>query len=211
MKIKSVDFAGAIGGPDGSPPGELPEIAFAGRSNVGKSSLINTLLGRTRSKVARVSQQPGKTQEINFYRVRAALPGAGDRRFFLVDLPGYGFAKVPASLREKWAELIEGYLTRSPRLRGVVQLIDGRHGLTATDREMVQYLGGVGVPALFVLTKADKLKRSERQRKLRDVIADLGVEEDQVLLFSAKTGEGRRPLLASLSHLLLTPDEESER
>lgn len=210
MKIKSVEFAGAIAEPGGAPPDSLPEVAFAGRSNVGKSSLINTLLGRTRSKIAHVSQRPGKTQEINFYRVRARLPRRGDREFFLVDLPGYGFARVPAEMRERWTALIEGYLSESPRLHGIVQLIDGRHGLTGTDRKMVRYLGAIGRPALFVLTKADKLKRSRRQQQLDDVVEELDVDRDQVLLFSAKTGEGRDTLLKSLGHLLAAAEEETE-
>ncbi|MFW6080028.1 MAG: ribosome biogenesis GTP-binding protein YihA/YsxC [Gemmatimonadota bacterium] len=209
MRIKSVDFAGAIAKPGGEPPGALPEIAFAGRSNVGKSSLINRLLGRTRTNVARVSRRPGKTREINFYRVRAALAGgAGDIEFFLVDLPGYGYARVPEAVRERWADLIEGYLSASPRLRGVVQLVDGRHGLTGTDRTLVRYLAGLGLPVLFVLTKADKVKRSKRRPTVEEVVEELDVDRDQVLLFSAKTGEGRETLLESLEHLLRSAEDE---
>jgi len=126
-----VDFAGAIGQLKQPPPesavGAL-QVAFAGRSNVGKSSLINRLLGRTRTAIARVSAEPGKTQEINFYDVRSDLGS-----FFLVDLPGYGYAKVPQGLREKWRPLIHGFLANNPDLRGVVQLVDVRNGPSDED------------------------------------------------------------------------------
>jgi GTP-binding protein EngB required for normal cell division len=121
VKLKSVEFAGAIGRPGQDPPGTLPQVAFAGRSNVGKSSLINRLLHRHRKQIARVSASPGKTQEINFYQIRAELDGRDDD-FFLVDLPGYGFARAPKAVRDSWRPLIEGYLKKSDELLGVVQL-----------------------------------------------------------------------------------------
>lgn len=204
MRFKSVEFAGAIARPGAqSAPGRLPEIAFSGRSNVGKSSLINRLLGRTRHGVARVSARPGKTQEINFYRVRAAAPQ--DIEFFLVDLPGYSFARVPAAVREQWRPLIEGYLSASRELRGVVQLIDARHDPTADDRRMVRYLAALGTPTLFALTKIDKLGRSHRQSRVSRTVEMLGVDTEQVIHFSATTGEGRELLLDSLAELLTHP------
>lgn len=203
MRILSVEFAGAIGRPDQAPPGRLPQVAFSGRSNVGKSSLINRLLGRTRKQLARVSATPGKTQEINFYRVRAAAEDEHRFEFFLVDLPGYGFARVPKELRARWGPLIEGYLRGSRELQGVVQLIDARHGPTADDRKMVRFLAELGVPTLFALTKADKLSRRERDRSIPKIIAALEADPEQVLLFSAKTGEGRDELLATLEALLV--------
>ncbi|MGH7449286.1 MAG: ribosome biogenesis GTP-binding protein YihA/YsxC, partial [Longimicrobiales bacterium] len=136
MKLKTVEFAGAIARPGQDPPGTLPQVAFAGRSNVGKSSLVNRLLGRHRKQIARVSASPGKTQEINFYRIRAEIDGADDD-FFLVDLPGYGFARAPKQLRESWGPLIEGYLKASAELLGVVQLIDGRRDPTEADLRMI--------------------------------------------------------------------------
>ena len=202
MKIKAVEFAGALARPGAKPPDRLKQVAFSGRSNVGKSSLINRLLGRTRARVARVSATPGKTREINFYRVSASLDDGEDVEFFLVDLPGYGYARVPLAMRRGWRPLIEGYLTETPDLIGVVQLIDSRHEPTAEDRAMVRFLAARGVPTLFVLTKVDKLSRSRRPAHLRRIMQELGVEPEQVVAFSAKTGEGRDELLESLGELL---------
>jgi GTP-binding protein len=156
--------------------------------------LINTLLRRTRKKLAHVSATPGKTQALNFYRV--------NDDFFLVDLPGYGYARVPGSTRDAWAELIEWYLGQSGRVRGVVHLVDARHPPTKHDIRMVEYLAGVGVPTLIVLTKVDKLKRTERERSVPRASKALGVEESQLLPFSSKTGEGREDLLEALDELL---------
>ena len=187
-----MEFAGAVGEPGQSPPGDLPQVAVAGRSNVGKSSLINALLGR--DKLARVSKRPGKTREINFYEV--------DGRFYVVDLPGYGFAKAPRDVRQKWGPLVESYLATSGRLLGVVVLVDSRHGPTDDDAQMVDYLARLEIPALFVLTKVDKLNRSERRKALRDARESLGVPRDQILATSALTGEGTEELLASLGALV---------
>lgn len=209
MKIKHVEFAGAIGQVGQAPPGSLPQIAFSGRSNVGKSSLINRLLGRTRSHVARVSSRPGKTQEINFYEVRASLTDDRPVRFYLVDLPGYGYAKVPQEIRAKWRPLIEGYLAGSRELLGVVQLIDARHGPTADDLRMVDYLAQTEIPALFVLTKVDKLRTRERQANIPSIAGRLGVDPDDVVPFSSLSGEGREDLLASLETLLSESEDAS--
>lgn len=199
MKIGTVEYAGTVVDPAAPPPGTLPQVAFSGRSNVGKSSLINTLLRRTRAKIARVSATPGKTQALNFYRV--------NDRFFLVDLPGYGFARVPQGTRDAWAGLIEGYLAGSRHLRGVVHLVDARHAPTKHDRQMVAYLAEVGVPALIVMNKMDKLSRSERRRALDRAAETLDVEEAQLLAFSSKTGEGRDELLEAIESLI---DAEAE-
>jgi GTP-binding protein len=202
VKLKAVEFAGAIGRPDQAPPGLLPQIAFAGRSNVGKSSLINRLLERHRKEIARVSARPGKTQEINFYRVRAGLDGGEEAEFFLVDLPGYGFARAPKAIREAWRPLIQDYLGRTDELLGVVQLIDARHDPTADDLRMIDYLASIEMPTLCVLTKIDKLKGTERERRMEKAPTQLGVDAEQVLPFSSTTGEGRDLLLESLEHLL---------
>ncbi len=203
MHIKSVEFIGAIGQVGQAAPEAargLPQVAFSGRSNVGKSSLINRLLGRTRTPIARVSQQPGKTQEINFYQVRT------DRgEFCLVDLPGYGYARVPQALRERWQPLIDGYLRGSADLVGVVQLIDIRHGPTADDSRAIEYLAEAGIPVLFALTKSDKLTATRRTKAVREIVKALDLAPDQVIPFSATTGEGREDLIESLA-ALIAPD-----
>jgi GTP-binding protein len=201
VKLRSVEFAGAIGRPGQDPPGTLPQVAFAGRSNVGKSSLINRLLDRHRKQIARVSASPGKTQEINFYRIVADLDGERDE-FFLVDLPGYGYARAPKAVRDAWRPLIESYLARATELLGVVQLIDARHDPTTDDLRMVEYLASIEMPTLFVLTKVDKLKPAERERRFRAAVDELGVDAEQIVPFSAVTGEGRDDLLDTLRHLL---------
>ncbi len=197
MKIRTVAYAGTIARPGGAGPDRLPQIAFSGRSNVGKSSLINTILGRTRARIAHVSATPGKTQALNFYRV--------NDRFYLVDLPGYGYARVPESVRRTWGELIEWYLAEEPALRGVVHLVDARHSPTEHDRTMVGYLGERQLPTLVVLTKMDKLKRSQRPAALERALHELNVDEDQLVPFSSRTGEGREELLGALDDLLDGP------
>ena len=194
MKIRTVEYAGTIVTAGGKAPGTLPQIAFSGRSNVGKSSLINMLLRRTRKKIAYVSSTPGKTQALNFYCV--------NDKFFLVDLPGYGYARVPEAKRETWTGLIEWYLSSSGKVRGVVHLVDSRHPPTGHDLSMVSYLGEIGLPALIVLTKVDKLKKAELERSRARALEALGIEESQLVPFSAKTGEGRDALLAALDELL---------
>ena len=202
MLIRKVEFVGAIANPQQKPPGELPQVAFSGRSNVGKSSLINTVLNRTRSPVARVSSTPGKTREINFFRVTAVTEADQPLEFFLVDLPGYGYAKVPQAVKQQWQKLMEWYLRNTPQLRGVVQLIDVRHDPTEGDHTMIRYLTETETPALFVLTKVDKLTRSARGSQVRGVVRALGVDADQVIEFSAVTGEGKTDLLDTLEAIL---------
>jgi GTP-binding protein len=200
MRIKSVDFAGAIGQMGQAGPetvAHLPQVAFAGRSNVGKSSLINRVLGRTRTPIARVSQSPGKTQEINFYHVRAE-----PLDFCLVDLPGYGFARVPKAVRERWQPLINSFLTGNERLEGVVQLIDMRHGPTKEDLGAIEYLAQLQLPALIVFTKADKLTATERRKAMEKLPQRLGIDPDQSLPVSAHSGEGIEDLLDTLEALL---------
>jgi len=197
MKIHTVEYAGTIAAPGGVPPGKLPQIAFSGRSNVGKSSLINVLLRRTRKKIARVSGTPGKTQALNFYKV--------NDHFFLVDLPGYGYAQVPQATRDAWAGLIEWYLGKSGSVQGVVHLVDARHKPTEHDLRMVSYIAEVGLPTLVVLTKTDKLKRSERKKSISRALEALAIEESQMVPFSSKTGEGREELLEALDELVGSP------
>ena len=179
-------------------PGDLPQVAFSGRSHVGKSSLINVLLGRTRKKVAHVSATPGKTQMLNFYRV--------NDRFFLVDLPGVGYAKAPTPVRESWKRLVEWYLSRPAGVCGVVHLVDGRHAPSKLDHEMMEYLGEVGVPVLVILTKMDKVPMGKREETVGSAARELNIDPEQLLAFSSKTGEGRDSLLTALDDLL--PPEE---
>jgi GTP-binding protein len=205
VKIRTVEFVGAVAQPGGPAPGGLPEIAFSGRSNVGKSSLINRLLGRTRTPIARVSGTPGKTREINFYRVNGLAGSDEPVEFHLVDLPGYGYARVPLEVRGSWKPLIEGYLGGSGDLRGVVQLVDVRHGPTADDLRMLDFLSSIQVPTLVVPTKVDKLKPAARAQRVREIAADLEVDMDQIVPFSAHTGEGRDALLEALTSLVEEP------
>jgi GTP-binding protein len=163
------------------PSNGLPEIAFAGRSNVGKSSLINILLGRRR--LAQTSSTPGKTRMLNFFSVNGA--------FYFVDLPGYGYAKVSKEMRKQWQTLVEPYLQNRESLRGVVQLMDLRHEPTRSDRELLEWLDFHDIPVLAVLTKADKLSRGRAHAALLEARKILGRKEGQCLSFSILTAEGR--------------------
>lgn len=160
---------------------DLPEICFCGRSNVGKSSLINKILGR--KSIARVSSKPGKTITINFYKVDS---------FRLVDLPGYGYAKVSFSERERWSELMEGYFKSNRNIKMAFQLIDMRHPATDFDLSMLDFLSQMGIPFTVVLTKADKLNKSETEKRLSLIKEELGefAEDTQIIPFSVNNGEG---------------------
>jgi GTP-binding protein len=178
---------------DDRPPPPLPEIAFSGRSNVGKSSLLNVLLRRKR--LAMTSARPGKTQTLNFYDVDGAC--------WFVDLPGYGYARAPAAVRRAWRPMVEGYLRGSPDLAGVVQLVDSRHDPTPEDRRMLAFLTDAGIPALVVLTKVDKLAPTRRRARLAAIASQLGVaDEEQVVPFSAVTREGREDILRAIEGLV---------
>ena len=202
LVIRSLDFAGGMASTGGwRPEPKLPEVAFAGRSNVGKSSLLNRLVRRKR--FARVSNTPGRTREINFFVV--------NQQFVLVDLPGYGYARISKEKRAEWRPLIEGYLRSSPELRGIVQLLDVRHEPTSDDRQMLAFLAELGVPTLFALTKIDKLRPAQRAARLPELMAILGVAEEQVIPFSAVTGEGRDELAAAVVALLEQPAWKVER
>jgi len=198
--IRSVEFAGAVATTGGPIPGDLPQVAFSGRSNVGKSSLINVLLQRTRKKVAHVSAKPGKTQTLNFYRV--------NDHFFLVDLPGFGYARAPGPVREGWREMVEWYLSGGKQLRGVVHLVDGRHPPARLDLEMMEYLGDLGIPALVVLTKMDRVPKGKQSKTVESAAEALRLEPEQLLPFSSRTREGRDLLLDALEELLPSPEEK---
>jgi GTP-binding protein len=197
-----VEFVGAVAKPGDPAPAMLPQIAFSGRSNVGKSSLINRFLGRNRKQLARVSATPGKTQQINFYRVRADLSTGTDAQFLLADLPGYGFAQVPLAVRQAWRPLIDSYLSSATDLRGVVQLIDIRRDPHADDRKMLAFLSDLGLPTLVVLTKSDKLPPSQRSAREEELVRALELDAEQVVAVSARTGDGCDTLSAGLDALL---------
>ena len=202
LVIRSLEFLGGMASVGGwRPESSLPEIAFAGRSNVGKSSLLNRLIHR--KKVARVSNTPGRTREVNFFKVNDA--------FILVDLPGYGYARVSKEQRAEWRPLIEEYMRRSTQLRGIVQLIDVRHDPTEDDRQMLDFLGEIGVPTIVVLTKIDKLTAKQQADRIFAVARDLALDSEQVIPFSAVTGEGRNDLAEAVEALLQQPSWKDEQ
>lgn len=181
MKIKTAEFMLGAARLDQLPAGGLPEVALAGRSNVGKSSLLNRLTGRR--KLARISKTPGKTRELNLYRI--------DSKLILVDLPGYGYAKVPDAVKNKWAGLIESYLHEREELAGIVHLVDSRHAPSVDDVQMHDWIKHYDVPALIAATKADKITKSKRADSLKTIRRTLDPsEETPIVMFSATTGEG---------------------
>lgn len=193
MKITSAEFIKSAVRPDQYPKTGLPEVAFAGRSNVGKSSLINALLGRR--KLAQTSATPGKTRLVNFFSVNG--------RFSFVDLPGYGFARVSRAEKESWGPMVETYLRESARLRLVVSILDVRHDPTDQDRDLIEWLRHYGRRHLIVLTKSDKLSRGEALKRRRQIASLLELGEDEApILFSAQTGEGKAEVWRQIGRAL---------
>lgn len=185
MIIKSVNLETVCGVSSKLPENSLPEFAFAGKSNVGKSSLINALINR--KAYARTSSQPGKTQTINFYNV--------NDRLYYVDLPGYGYAKVSVSAKEKWGKMIEGYLQKSQVLKMVFLLIDIRHEPSANDRMMYDWIIYNGYQPVIIATKLDKINRSQVQKHVKILRQGLGMDKDGILIpFSAETKQGREEI-----------------
>ncbi|HKR07835.1 MAG TPA: ribosome biogenesis GTP-binding protein YihA/YsxC [Gemmatimonadaceae bacterium] len=191
--IRNVEFLGGMSEKGGwRPPSDLPEIAFAGRSNVGKSSLLNTLVRR--KSFARVSRTPGRTREINFFRI--------NNGFVLVDLPGYGYARVSKEKKAEWRPLIEAYLRRTTQLRGIVLLLDIRREPSDDDRAMLDFLADVEVPTIVALTKSDKLSKTAAGVRATEISRALALEPDQVIQFSSQTGDGREDLLEAILDLV---------
>lgn len=180
MNFNTAVFEAAFGTFGQLPPSELPEVVFSGRSNVGKSSLLNKIFAR--KALARVSSVPGKTITINFYRV-------GDVRF--ADLPGYGYAKVPMKEKLRWSKMMEGYFSSGRDIRLVVQLVDMRHPPTADDISMLHFLKELNFPFIVVLTKSDKLKKMERLRRMEALKEELAfIDGTTIIPFSSENGEG---------------------
>ena len=193
LVIRNVEFIGGMSEKRGwRPESSLPEIAFAGRSNVGKSSLLNALVRR--KSFARVSRTPGRTREINFFRVNNA--------FVLVDLPGYGYAHISKEQKAEWKPLIEAYLRRTTQLRGIVLLLDIRREPSDDDRAMLDFLAELEVPTIVALTKTDKLSKLAARERVAEISGALSLESDQVIPFSAVSGEGRVELLEAITDLL---------
>ena len=202
LVIRNVEFIGGMSERHGwRPDSSLPEVAFAGRSNVGKSSLLNTLVRR--KSFARVSRTPGRTREINFFRI--------NNGFVLVDLPGYGYARISREKKAEWRPLIESYLRRTTQLRGIVLLLDIRREPSDDDRAMLDFLAETEVPAIVALTKVDKLSKLAARGRVSEIASGLALDPEQVIPFSSQTGEGRIELLEAIMDLVeITPKEESQ-
>jgi GTP-binding protein len=192
MIIKSAEFVKSAVKPKHYPADDLPEIAFAGRSNVGKSSLINTLLNRKR--LVKTSRTPGRTQLINFFLINNA--------FSFVDLPGYGYAKVPAAVLKSWGPMIETYLSTRQTLRGVVLIMDIRRTPGLQETNFIEWLHHYNNPCVLVLTKVDKLSKTNRIKQRRANANALGVDVDDLILFSAKSRQGKDAVWGAIDQLV---------
>ena len=193
MVIKNVSLETVIGVTSKIPENDKMEIAFAGKSNVGKSSLINALMNR--KSLARTSAQPGKTQTINFYNINDEL--------YFADLPGYGYAKVSQAEKEKWGKMIEKYLNQSKMLRAVFLLIDIRHEPSANDKQMYDWIMSNGFHPIIIATKLDKINRSQIQKHVKMVKQGLGVDKDTIVIpFSAETKQGREEIYSLIDDML---------
>jgi len=202
LVIRNVEFLGGMAERHGwRPESSLPEVAFAGRSNVGKSSLLNSLVRR--KSFARVSRTPGRTREINFFRI--------NNGFVLVDLPGYGYARVSKEKKAQWRPLIESYLRRTTQLRGIVLLLDIRREPSDDDRAMLDFLAEMEVPTIVALTKMDKLTKTAALKQAADISRALALASEQVIPFSAHTGEGRIELLEAITELVEAVPEPDAR
>ncbi|MEK4652995.1 ribosome biogenesis GTP-binding protein YihA/YsxC [Niallia sp. FSL W8-0954] len=192
MKVNQAEIVISAVKPNQYPEGNLPEFALAGRSNVGKSSFINRMLGR--KALARISSKPGKTQTLNFYLINEIM--------HFVDVPGYGYAKVSKKEREAWGKMLETYFTSREQLKAVVLITDLRHPPTADDILMYDFLKYYGIPCVVIATKADKISKSQWQKHLKVTKETLGLSaDDYLILFSSETGEGKDKVWSLLEHL----------
>ncbi len=196
LPIRKIDYLGPMAAAGGwRPETTLPEVAFSGRSNVGKSSLINALVRR--KALARVSKTPGRTREIHFFAI--------NDQFTLVDLPGYGYAKISKERQAEWRPLIEGYLRHAPSLKGIVQLLDVRRDPTEDDLAMFEMLSDIGLPTMVCVTKTDKLSKGAVVKQVESLAQRLALDPEQVLGFSAVTGAGRQELAEAVMSLVSAP------
>jgi GTP-binding protein len=201
MIIKSAEFVTSAVKPSQYPPALLPEIAFAGRSNVGKSSLINTLVNRKH--LVKTSSTPGRTQLINFFNI--------NRQVGFVDLPGYGYAKVPVSIRKKWGPMIETYLSGRETLRGVVVIMDIRRIPRQEELDLLGWLAHYSIAAIPVLTKTDKLSKNKQTRQHQLIAESLEMDKDDLILFSAKTRRGKDAIWQAIFSLIDIQDNPGVR
>lgn len=193
MVIKSVNLETVCGITSTFPNNIHPEIAFAGKSNVGKSSLINGIMNR--KSYARTSAQPGKTQTINYYNINDEI--------YLVDLPGYGYAKVNVAVKEKWGKMIERYLQKSTQIRAVFLLIDIRHAPSSNDKQMYDWIVSQGFHPIIIATKMDKLNRSQIPKHIKQIRTGLNVEKDTIIIpFSAETKQGRDEIYEIIDQII---------
>jgi GTP-binding protein len=192
MIIHSAKFICSAVTPDQYPPDDLPEVAFAGRSNVGKSSLINKILNR--KKLVRTSKTPGRTQLLNFFEINEVW------RF--VDLPGYGYAKVPVEVQKRWRPMVESYLMTRANMRGMVWLLDIRREVSKEDLTLWDWLQAKQVKVIIVITKADKLSKNKRNKQAASIAKSLGRKAQELIQFSATSGEGREEVWQALRQLL---------
>ncbi len=199
MIIKSAEFITSATKASQYPPALLPEIAFAGRSNVGKSSLINTLVNRKH--LVKTSRTPGRTQMINFFNINNAM--------VFVDLPGYGYARVPQAVRKQWGPMIETFLSKRETLKGVVVILDIRRTPKTEDLDIIRWLDHYNIARILVITKADKLSKNRQLNHQAAIIQALAIHKAEVILFSAKTRLGRDAVWNAILSLINIKDDKS--
>jgi len=197
MNIKQAKFITSVAKVDNIPNYEVPEIAIAGKSNVGKSSFINFLVNQ--NKLAKTSQEPGRTRLLNYFEIN-------NGEFYFVDLPGYGFAKVNQSEKEKWGILLETYLTTSQNLINVFVLVDSRHEPTSDDKMLINYLYSYQIPFTIVATKADKLSKLQQQKSLSMISTALAVGKNDIIMTSSVAKLGKDLVFSKIEHLLINAD-----
>ena len=195
MLIKSAEFVKSAAKPSHYPPALLPEIAFAGRSNVGKSSLINTLVNRKH--LVKTSKTPGRTQLINFFNINDA--------FTFIDLPGYGYSKVPDSVKKNWGPMVETYFSTRKTLKGVVLIMDIRRTPVQDELNFTDWLDQYELPSILALTKSDKLSKMKQKSQQHAVAKALSVDESRLILFSAKSRQGKEMMWRAIEKLLRGP------